>query len=136
MTGVAAWLAELGLERYANAFVEEGYENLSYIAEMTLEDVLEIKGMKKPHAKRIYKSVHVGDSLHPNPGNRVSPVTKVTAWLAELELERYTNAFVEDGYDSLSYIAEMSLEDVLDIKGMKKAYARRIHKASSNLKTP
>ena len=66
----------------------------------------------------------------------VSPVTGVVAWLTELDLERYADAFVEEGYENLGYIAEMSLEDVLDIKGMKKAYARRIHKAASNLKTP
>ena len=60
----------------------------------------------------------------------------MTAWLASLELQRYANAFVEEGYSSLSYIAEMTLEDVLEIKGMKKPHARRIHKASSKLKTP
>ena len=51
-----AWLKELRMECYANAFVEAGYEDLSYIAEMSLDDVMEIEGMKKPHAKRIYKA--------------------------------------------------------------------------------
>ena len=53
---MTAWLKELRLERYANAFVEAGYQDLSYIAEMSLDDAMEIEGMKKPHAKRIYKA--------------------------------------------------------------------------------
>ena len=55
-TDVTAWLQALGLERYSKAFAEAGYEDLSYIAEMSLDDALEIEGMKKPHAKRICKA--------------------------------------------------------------------------------
>ena len=60
---------------------------------------------------------------------------KVTAWPKELPVERYANAFVEAGYEDLSYIAEMSLDDAMEIEGMKKPHAKRICKASRNLTT-
>ena len=64
---VTAWLKELPVERCANAFVEAGYEDLSYIAEMSLDDAMEIEGMKKPHAKRISKASR---DLSTNPHTR------------------------------------------------------------------
>ena len=65
-TDVTAWLKKLGLERYASAFAEAGYEDLGYIAEMSLDDAMEIEGMKKPHAKRICKAACKLDSSWTN----------------------------------------------------------------------
>ena len=66
---MTVWLKELSLERYAKAFVEAGYEDLSYIAEMSLDDAMEIEGMKKPHAKRIYKASRDLSNPHTRPLN-------------------------------------------------------------------
>ena len=56
LTDMTAWLKDLRLDRYAKAFIEAGYEDLTDIAEMSLDDAMEIEGMKKPHAKRICKA--------------------------------------------------------------------------------
>lgn len=53
---VPQWLGRLGLEQYSKRFEEAGYDDVSFCAEMTMEDVLEIEQMLKPHAKRIIKA--------------------------------------------------------------------------------
>ena len=47
---MAALLKSLRLERYYDTLVNEGYDDLAFLSEATLDDLLEM-GMKKGHAR-------------------------------------------------------------------------------------
>ena len=96
----------------------------------SLTDKVETKCVETVKAGRMFRSLHKKDT-----DEVVEEEKQVTAWLKELRLERYAKAFVEAGYQDLSYIAEMSLDDAMEIEGMKKPHAKRICKASRNLTT-
>ena len=55
VTDVSSWLAQLGLESHARAFLEGGYGGLEDIMAMGFEEIMEIRNMEKDHAKRIFQ---------------------------------------------------------------------------------
>jgi hypothetical protein len=50
---VRAWLAGRGLERYFDAFVEEGFDTMARVGAMDDEDLGAIPGMKRGHKKEL-----------------------------------------------------------------------------------
>jgi len=58
-----------------------------------------------------------------------STATDVKVFLTQLKLERYLDAFEDDGFDELDDVMHMTLEEISDIKGMKKGHAKRILRA-------
>merc|ERR1711871_1022551 len=57
----------------------------------------------------------------------------VREWLKQLRLERYADAFIEDGYDDLRTVAHLTLNDMMDIRNMKKIHARKLTLAATRL---
>ena len=49
----ARFLEAIDLSQYSSAFADQGHDNLEDIWRLTLEETLEIDGMKPGHAKRI-----------------------------------------------------------------------------------
>ena len=49
----------------------------------------------------------------------------ILAFLTELHLESYYDRFIEEGYDDIEFLADIQLDDLLEM-GMKKGYARRV----------
>lgn len=56
---VFVWLSEIRLVQYARKFVEEGYDDIETIAQMTFEDLLSIPGMKRGHARRAMTAINL-----------------------------------------------------------------------------
>ena len=56
---VAALLKSLRLERYYDTLVNEGYDDLAFLSEATLDDLLEM-GMKKGHARAMLCAIRPG----------------------------------------------------------------------------
>ena len=53
-----SFLHQLKLEGYLSAFEDDGYDKLEDLTDMTFDDIMDIKDMKKGHAKRIIKNVN------------------------------------------------------------------------------
>ena len=56
-------------------------------------------------------------------------------FLRHLKLEVYLSAFKEDGYDEVEDVLNMTLQDIMDISGMKKGHAKRIFTHVSKMKS-
>ena len=54
---IRTWLINLGMERYAEAFEEEGYEDLNFLSKLPREQLMDIAineiGMHDAHAARL-----------------------------------------------------------------------------------
>ena len=50
---VQGLLESLEISQYRDTFLEEGYSLLEDLEELSLEELMDELGMKKPHAKRI-----------------------------------------------------------------------------------
>ena len=55
--------------------------------------------------------------------------------LQQLKLEAYLTAFEEDGYDEVEDVVNMTLDEIMDIKDMKKGHAKRILRHTSKIKS-
>ena len=49
------FLQQLNLDVYFSAFEADGYDELEDVTSMTLNEIMAIEGMKKGHAKRIFR---------------------------------------------------------------------------------
>jgi len=54
---ILTFLTELRLESYYDTFIEEGYDDIDFLADIQLDDLLEI-GMKRGHAKRVIGKIN------------------------------------------------------------------------------
>ena len=54
-----SFLLDLNPGGYLSAFKDDGYDELEDVVHMTLDDIMNIKDMKKGHAKRILRRVKV-----------------------------------------------------------------------------
>jgi hypothetical protein len=54
---ILTFLTELCLESYYDTFIEEGYDNIDFLADVQIEELLEI-GMKRGHAKRVIRKIN------------------------------------------------------------------------------
>ena len=57
MTTVEEWLASIGLEEYLTNFVEEGYEHLDYIHDLTEGDLKDLGITRLGHVKMLLHSI-------------------------------------------------------------------------------
>jgi len=55
---ILTFLTELCLESYYDKFIEEGYDNIDFLADVQIEELLEI-GMKRGHAKRVIRKINL-----------------------------------------------------------------------------
>jgi hypothetical protein len=64
MASIKEWLAAIQCEQYADTFIENGYDDVSVIKDLT-EDELVSMGVKKGHAKKIIKTAQAQDGYKP-----------------------------------------------------------------------
>ena len=62
---ILAFLTELHLESYYNTFIEEGYDDIEFLSDIQLDDLLEI-GMKRGHAKCVIGKINRSSVPHPS----------------------------------------------------------------------
>ena len=67
---MSAWLREIGLQQYESVLVEEGFDDIDYLADITEEDLHEVGISKQGHVKKFVRSISVLAELKVSDGAR------------------------------------------------------------------
>ncbi|CAN0018063.1 unnamed protein product [Lampetra planeri] len=116
------WLREFQLEQYVDNFINAGYD-LPTISRMTPEDLTAIGVTKPGHRKKITSEIsklNVQDWL---PDYRPAGLGE---WLALIGLAQYHATLVENGYEKLEFVSEITWEDLHEIGITKLGHQKKL----------
>ncbi|RZC42548.1 caskin-1 [Asbolus verrucosus] len=127
---IHAWLVDLQYDEYFPLFVGAGYD-LPTIGRMTPEDLTAI-GIKKPnHRKRLKAEIaqlNLPDNLPEFiPGS-------LEEWLQLLRLEEYLPAFLDQGYQTVDDVTQLTWEDLEEFGIVKLGHQKKIMLAIKRVK--
>lgn len=127
---IQSWLIELQFEDYIPHFLKAGYD-LPTICRMTPEDLTAI-GIKKPNHRKKLKSeimlLNLPDNLPEYiPGS-------LEEWLKLLRLEEYQSAFLDQGYQTVDAVAQLTWEDLEEFGIVKLGHQKKIMLAIKRFK--
>ncbi|XP_056405801.1 caskin-2 [Hyla sarda] len=108
---IYCWLRNFQLDMYVGNFLSAGYDLLT-ISRMTPEDLTAIGVTKPGHRKKISTEISrliVADGLP-----QKTPVD-LWDWLSQLGLPEYHKQLLENGYESLNSVTELTWEDLQEI---------------------
>ncbi|XP_069785137.1 caskin-2-like isoform X3 [Narcine bancroftii] len=105
------WLSEFQLQHYTANFINAGYD-VPTISRMTPQDLTAIGVTKPGHRKKI--STEIGKLSIPEWLPDYKPVD-LFEWLNAIGLPQYHKKLVDNGYDSISFISEITWEDLQEI---------------------
>ncbi|XP_048466959.1 caskin-2-like [Rhincodon typus] len=105
------WLSEFQLQHYTANFINAGYD-VPTISRMTPEDLTAIGVTKPGHRKKI--STEIGKLSIPEwlPDYRPADLFE---WLSVIGLPQYHKKLVDNGYDSINFVSEITWEDLQEI---------------------
>ncbi|XP_071387573.1 caskin-1 [Centroberyx affinis] len=119
---VVAWLGEFQLQFYTTHFLTAGYD-LDTISRMTPEDLTAIGVMKPGHRKKLISEISRLPStdwlLDHKPAN-------LAEWLSHLGLSQYYQVLVQNGYENIDFISDISLEDLQEIGISKLGHQKKL----------
>ncbi|XP_072098642.1 caskin-2-like isoform X3 [Mobula birostris] len=105
------WLSEFQLQHYTVNFINAGYD-VPTISRMTPEDLTAIGVTKPGHRKKI--STEIGKLSIPEWLPDYKPVD-LFEWLSAIGLSQYHKKLVDNGYDSITFVSEITWEDLQEI---------------------
>ncbi|XP_067913999.1 caskin-2-like isoform X2 [Heterodontus francisci] len=105
------WLSEFQLQHYTANFINAGYD-VPTISRMTPEDLTAIGVTKPGHRKKI--STEIGKLSIPEWLPDYKPAD-LFEWLSAIGLPQYHKKLVDNGYDSINFISEITWEDMQEI---------------------
>ncbi|XP_062508265.1 caskin-1-like isoform X2 [Corticium candelabrum] len=126
------WLALFNLQQYSEAFVAAGYDDSSYLVEITDKDLIAL-GIEKPgHRKKLlHLSASTADALHD-----AFPSTKLTSisdWFKSLGLSVYEQAFLQQGYDDIDFIVDITEDELKEMGVTLQGHIRKLMAAIARL---
>ncbi|XP_053550395.1 caskin-1 [Bombina bombina] len=126
---VFQWLCKFQLQLYAPNFINSGYD-LPTISRMTPEDLTAIGVTKPGHRKKIFSeinSLNIGEWLPEyKPAN-------LALWLAMIGLGQYYKVLVENGYENIDFITDITWEDLQEIGIIKLGHQKKLMLAVKKL---
>ncbi|XP_066250683.1 caskin-2 isoform X2 [Euwallacea similis] len=127
---IHSWLVDLQFEEYFALFISAGYD-LPTIGRMTPEDLTAI-GIKKPNHRKKLKAeiaqLNVPDNLPEFvPGS-------LEEWLSILRLDEYLPAFIEQGYQTIDDVAQLTWEDLEEFGIVKLGHQKKVMLAIKRIK--
>ncbi|CAL1294772.1 unnamed protein product [Larinioides sclopetarius] len=127
---LSAWLTSLKYEDYCPLFLQAGYD-MPTISRMTPEDLTAI-GITKPNHRRKLKAeiarLNISDGIPDYKPN------SLLEWLHLLRLEEYYDTLVEQGYDTVDKVTELTWEDLEEIGIQKLGHQKKITLAIKRVK--
>ncbi|KAL6475863.1 hypothetical protein MHYP_G00143620 [Metynnis hypsauchen] len=123
------WLSEFQLEQYTANFLNAGYD-VPTISRMTPEDLTAIGVTKPGHRKKI--SLEIGNLSIPEWLPEYTPADLVE-WLSALGLPQYHKKLLENGYDSITIVRDLTWEDLQEIGITKLGHQKKIMLAVKKL---
>ncbi|KAK5899219.1 hypothetical protein CesoFtcFv8_008719 [Champsocephalus esox] len=119
---VVAWLGEFQLQFYTTHFLTAGYD-LDTISCMTCEDLTAIGVMKPGHRKKLTSEISKLPSTDWLPDNKPA---NLGDWLSHLGLSQYYQVLVQNGYENIDFISDISLEDLQEIGITKLGHQKKL----------
>ncbi|XP_019373763.1 PREDICTED: caskin-2 isoform X5 [Gavialis gangeticus] len=124
------WLSEFQLESYTTNFLSAGYD-VPTISRMTPEDLTAIGVTKPGHRKKI--STEIGQLSIAEWLPNYIPVD-LMEWLSAIGLPQYHKKLVNNGYDSITILTELTWEDLQEIGINKLGHQKKIMLAVKKLR--
>nr|DBA19298.1 TPA: hypothetical protein GDO54_015159 [Pyxicephalus adspersus] len=126
---VFQWLCKFQLQVYAPNFINSGYD-IPTISRMTPEDLTAIGVTKPGHRKKIVSeisSLNIGEWLPEyKPAN-------LSLWLSMIGLGQYYKLLVENGYENIDFITDITWEDLQEIGITKLGHQKKLMLAVKKL---
>ncbi|NXP50817.1 CSKI2 protein, partial [Heliornis fulica] len=124
------WLREFQLESYTTNFLSAGYD-VPTISRMTPEDLTAIGVTKPGHRKKI--STEIGQlSIAEWLPNYIP--ADLMDWLSAIGLPQYHKKLVNNGYDSITIVTDLTWEDLQEIGINKLGHQKKIMLAVKKLR--
>ncbi|XP_037620093.1 caskin-1 isoform X8 [Sebastes umbrosus] len=127
---VVAWLGEFQLQFYTTHFLTAGYD-LDTISCMTPEDLTAIGVMKPGHRKKLTSEISKLPSTDWLPDHKPA---NLADWLSHLGLSQYYQVLVQNGYENIDFISDISLEDLQEIGITKLGHQKKLMLGVKRLK--
>ncbi|XP_071976141.1 caskin-1 isoform X8 [Engystomops pustulosus] len=147
---VFQWLCKFQLQVYAPNFINSGYD-IPTISRMTPEDLTAIGVTKPGHRKKIFSeinSLNIGEWLpeykpvsvqvrSPPQASlyrrRSSSLANLSLWLSMIGLGQYYKVLVENGYENIDFITDITWEDLQEIGIIKLGHQKKLMLAVKKL---
>ncbi|XP_032397518.1 caskin-1 isoform X3 [Etheostoma spectabile] len=127
---VVAWLGEFQLQFYTTHFLTAGYD-LDTIMCFVLKDLTAIGVMKPGHRKKLTSEISKLPSTDWLPDHKPA---NLADWLSHLGLNQYYQVLVQNGYENIDFISDISLEDLQEIGITKLGHQKKLMLGVKRLK--
>lgn len=127
---VVAWLGEFQLQFYTTHFLTAGYD-VDTISCMTPEDLTAIGVMKPGHRKKLTTEISRIASTDWLPDHKPA---NLADWLSHLGLNQYYQVLVQNGYENIDFVSDISLEDLQEIGITKLGHQKKLMLGVKRLK--
>ncbi|KAM4584490.1 uncharacterized protein PAE49_004026 isoform 2-T2 [Odontesthes bonariensis] len=127
---VVTWLGEFQLQFYTTHFLTAGYD-LDTISCMTPEDLTAIGVMKPGHRKKLTSEISKLPSTDWLPDHKPANLAE---WLSHLGLSQYYQVLVQNGYENIDFVSDISLEDLQEIGITKLGHQKKMMLGVTRLK--
>ncbi|XP_067333590.1 caskin-1 isoform X2 [Channa argus] len=108
---VVQWLSDFQLQVYAPNFLGAGYD-LPTISRMTPEDLTAIGITKPGHRKKMTSEINKLNVTEWLPEQKPASLGE---WLSAIGLSQYHQVLVQNGYENIDFITDITWEDLQEI---------------------
>ncbi|XP_023205009.1 caskin-1 isoform X1 [Xiphophorus maculatus] len=126
---VVQWLSDFQLQVYAPNFLGAGYD-LPTISRMTPEDLTAIGITKPGHRKKITSEINKLSVTEWLPEQKPSNLGE---WLSAIGLSQYHQVLVQNGYENIDFITDITWEDLQEIGITKLGHQKKLMMAVKRL---
>ncbi|KAM3827209.1 caskin-1 [Vipera latastei] len=126
---VYQWLYKFQLQLYASNFINAGYD-LPTISRMTPEDLTAIGVTKPGHRKKIASEINNLNIPEWLPEYKPA---NLALWLSMIGLAQYYKVLVENGYENIDFITDITWEDLQEIGITKLGHQKKLMLAVKKL---
>uniref|UniRef100_A0A672PTU9 CASK interacting protein 1 n=1 Tax=Sinocyclocheilus grahami TaxID=75366 RepID=A0A672PTU9_SINGR len=126
---VIEWLSEFQLQVYAPNFISAGYD-IPTISRMTPEDLTAIGVTKPGHRKKITSEIN---KITVNEWLPDQKPASLGEWLAMIGLSQYHQVLVQNGYENIEFITDITWEDLQEIGITKLGHQKKLMLAVKKL---
>ncbi|XP_042084160.1 caskin-1 [Haplochromis burtoni] len=126
---VVQWLSDFQLQVYAPNFLGAGYD-LPTISRMTPEDLTAIGITKPGHRKKITSEINKLSVTEWLPEHKPASLGE---WLSSIGLSQYHQMLVQNGYENIDFITDITWEDLQEIGITKLGHQKKLMLAVKRL---
>ncbi|XP_022603642.1 caskin-1 [Seriola dumerili] len=126
---VVQWLSDFQLQVYAPNFLSAGYD-LPTISRMTPEDLTAIGITKPGHRKKMTSEINKLSVTEWLPDQKPANLGE---WLSAIGLNQYHQVLVQNGYENIDFITDITWEDLQEIGITKLGHQKKLMLAVKRL---